>query len=271
MRHAVLFLATLLLGCATGVPGEIGAPELKLAEDVLSKAAALARASGSTPSILTAATLHSRARGDLGVVREWDQRSQSATTAEGLKDEVTSAVPRDARLAPELSRTLSLCGLVQLLSESSTSPRGGEVILIPTAKFALPIVTAGGLPTAGRYRATYLDVDHPSPCNPQVGDSIAVTVRGQLLRQAIGPIGTLQRLQDVEEKIRCTIGPSMTTKDVPFTSQGDVLQVSCKHESTVGFPIESTHAFLRTARQYIPLSIVRAVGTDVRYQYTLIR
>lgn len=259
-----------MASCATEVPGEIGADELKLSDDLRAKVSALAKEIDRMPHLVSTSILHTRAVGDLGAVYDWDQRGQSTTTPDGLKDDVLSAVPRSSRLAPEISRTLSLCGLVPLMSESSSSPRGSEITFIPTARFSLPVVTGGALPTGGRYRASALEIDHRSPCNPRAGDSISITIKGQLLRRVIGPIGTLQRLQDVEEKIRCLIEPG-DSKGLPPLTRGDVLHATCKHESTLGSPIESRHAYLPAFRQYVPLLIVRGKGTDTRYEYTVLR
>lgn len=266
----VLFLSTLLFGCATGVPGLIGANDLKLGDELRAQVAAIARKAGPNQPIDANAVLYLRARGNFGGVNTYDQRSQWVGTGDGLTEEVRSIVPRDKRAAPEFERSLSLCGLVELLSESSATPPRSEITFVPTASTAIPIVTGGGLPSGGRYLASAFQVDHPSPCTPQLGDSISVTKQGQLLRRVIGPIGTIQRLQDVEEKMRCTVGPGVN-KDVSPIREDDLFQVTCKHESSIGWPIASTFAYLRSSHQYIPLLTIRAEGTDIRFQYTSIR
>lgn len=271
MRYAAfLVLSTLLLGCATEVPGLIGATELKLSSELRTKLAAIANKAGPVQPTTTNAVLYSRARGNLGAVDTYDQRTQASRTLDGLKEEVRSIVPRSSRSAPEFERSLSLCGLVDLVSEASANPPRTEVTLLAAGNSVLPIATGGGLPSGGRILVLSLEIDHPSPCSSQVGDTIVMVKKGQLLRRVMGPIGTLQRLQDVEEKIRCTVG-SGVNKDMPFMREDDLLEVACKHDSSIGWPIATTFAYVRSARQYLPLLAVRAEGTDVRFQYTSIR
>lgn len=271
MRNVfVLLISLLLFGCATEVPGLIGATDFKLSMELRAKAATIARKAGPVQPVTTEAVLHSRARGNFGSVILYDQQVQSASTADGLQEEVRSIAPRSARAASEYERSLSLCGLVDLLSESTATPPRSEIALIRTTSSVLPVVTSGGLPSGGRYLVLSLDIDHPSPCSPKAGDKIVILKTGQLLRRVAGPIGTLQRLQDVEEKMTCVVSPGVAL-GLPSHDENDLLQVSCRHESTIGWPIASTFAYLRSGRQYLPLLNVRAEGTDIRYEYKSIR
>lgn len=265
MRLDLFGIATLALisGCATPLP-----PNLPLSDAIREKAASLV-ANGQAESATgnAEAIIHLRAAGNLGMIWTYSLSQRFAKHADGLSEDLATSMRTSGANSPSTSiRTLSVCGLITLKSESATAGAAGALVFVPSAGSVTPIPIGNALPAGNREVATSLDIPVTGVCAPTVGSTFTYRIGGQWERSVYGPLGTIRLVNDFVETTSCT-AQALTPEYQYLAALGATLTVRCNHKSIGGRPTDSVFAYLPGARRYILVYLGYGESTYNRIEY----
>jgi hypothetical protein len=239
---------------------------------VLSRATFLTSSSKATHSLARAdGSFYLRAVGNLGAVWPFSYTQQSSMTADGLTYDVTSLVGQNPRHGSGTTRSLTVCGLVTLLSESAAGGVSGDLMFLPTGKSvtALPVGASPGGMTE-RFRVHSLESDSDAVCNPVLGKPFVIKVSAQRERLIPAPLQPFRVVNTFDEITTCT--PEALHSELSFLAKlGATLLVKCTHQSISRRPIASHFVYIPRAGRYLPIYIQHASSTDDRIEYSNLR
>lgn len=257
----LLITPIFLAGCATAIP------DFVLPKDVRDGAVALSDSSIRTESFMGAqAKYFVRATGNLGIVWKYNHAIQANVTPDGLTDDLTESIP-DGRPLPKITtRSLSVCGLIPLLTESVEGGLPGQLAFIPANRSVNVVSYGGAQPTIDRLRINYLKTDTKDICNPTADKTYSFHIRGHMESASIMPVGTIRRVDELDETTTCKT--ESVGADLKYLEQhGATLLLKCAHKSNQFRPIESKYVFLKKAGRYLKVLSQYSTSADNKFEY----
>lgn len=259
---SLLITPVFLAGCATPIP------DFVLPKDVRNVAISLVESSLKTESFMGAQAKYLvRATGNLGIVWKYDHAIQANVTADGLTDDLTESIPDGRPLTKITARSLSVCGLIPLLTESVEGGLPGQLVFIPANKSVNVGSYGGAQPTINRLRINYLKTDTKDICNPVADKTYSFQIRGHMESASIMPVGTIRRVDELDETTTCKT--ESVSADLKYLEQhGATLLLKCTHKSNQFRPIESKYVYLTKAGRYLKVLSQYSASADNKFEYS---
>jgi hypothetical protein len=183
----------------------------------------------------------------------------------GLTGAQTSAV-MDGGKAVGSGSSLSLCGLIGLLSESKSSTDTSTTTALPAGKVFLPFAIKSSVDFSRRGRLVGLETSASSLCEPASGVEFTLKTEEELIVKTSGLFGGTKEIKRVRES-RCR-----TSADVKPASLigeplvGDYREVQCETVDGNGRTSKTRYAYLIASSFYLPIEEINDVQTtSIRY------
>ncbi len=163
-------------------------------------------------------------------------------------------------------RSLNLCGLLIVASESSTTSDTSVTTVIPIGNLFVPLGIKSSVDFNNRQRLLSLDTVAASLCDPSPGAQFAYSIEGEFTIKTSGMFGRTNTGRRVG-KVSCQVGAEpLAASAIHPALKGDYLPVSCETENPDGKKVRTAYAFLRDVRHYLSLEQVDEWQT-VRTRY----
>lgn len=165
-------------------------------------------------------------------------------------------------------RSLTLCGLVTLLSTSASTNDSNATSAVPVPKLFVPFGLASQVDIGMRIRVTEFEADTDHICTPAPGSTFSYRAEREVSVKTTGLfVHTTIGAGSVE--IFCQVGDApRAASDFGSGLRGDALTVSCDHVTTTGSKRTSEYIYLDEAGLYLQVSEGEpgdAQTTKVRY------
>lgn len=150
--------------------------------------------------------------------------------------------------------SISLCGLVSLLSvsQSSTTSKG----LIPVNGIGILISTSSTVKIAAKSRVTHLESSSASICNISAGETFALEFDRETTRAVEGKFIRDKTTQTTgSSALSCAVSKTAdpASRIAPFLT-GDALTVTCESFDAKKRPVMTRYSYLTEYRHYLPIA-----------------
>lgn len=248
-----------LLGCST--PGKNIDYDLELTLP----AALAAPLRGHTPPLPAAAELLSLERttdvdhrGNFGKITteieqttlRWNSNGQSSTASQSVYTAPDGSKTYSSRTS------VSLCGLVQLLTEQSASGTSQRTTAVPAAGVSLPITFDIKNQSSARYRLRTFEASTPNVCTPTPGMAFSYKLTAELQRKHSNNTYSSNKLHELSEAVTCSVAAEPKPSSALSPSlRGNYLEVTCLHTEPEKAVRSSNLAFLQQSGLYLPIKL----------------
>lgn len=277
----LVFALLVLTGCASRPGRDIqGDLALYMPEPIRQRFASAPRAE----SLVAAPALNffenrqeQELKGNLGlvsVVREqahvtWQQGQLLLIAGSDVAREKTMDNSARARF-----RSMTLCGLVPVFSESAVGLRLNNTMVLPVGKSFIPIDTSMDASLSHRYRLSRFDGDVATVCAPSTGKIFSYRTETERQVKEVNSRGPdFNKQVTINDSVTCKAGSDVQPlSQLSPGAKGSYLRVECEHKDNVENLQRRSLAWLVDAGVYLPLEEVGWRGTIkthyVRLGYT---
>lgn len=150
-----------------------------------------------------------------------------------------------------MSRGISLCGLVILVSESASTTETSITTLLPIGKMFVPFGVNSSTDFNSRYRASSFTTSTPGLCLPTPGADFTYTVEGELTIKTSGLFGRTTNVHRTSKSLCKVASSPMAAASLNPTLQGEALAVSCEVEVQPGKKRTADYVYLIDSQFYL--------------------
>jgi hypothetical protein len=273
LARPTVFLPALVLlaGCASGggSPSTTQDAEFALPPEVQQAIAAHARAGKPVQPLASyVAVAEIDNKGNFGKKVHVDERRTLTRLDSGLVGIVGDSRFRDGS-SQGSGRELTLCGLIPLLRETSSTTETSGTTMVPAGKVFVPFGLKSRTDFNNRFRVVAFEASVSSLCDPAPGTTFTYRTETEFTTrfagQFLGPrTNTGRRITTAT----CRVSPSAEPAGkINPALKGEALGVTCETEAQAGAKSSSRHVFLREAGYYLLIE-QRERMQDTSYQYS---
>ena len=274
---ALLFLA----GCASGggspadsSPATAAAPtgegsEFALPPEVRQAIVAHARAGKvAQPLASYVAVAEIDHKGNFGKKVHVDERRTLTRLDNGLTGVVGSSMFRDGK-SQGSGRELTLCGLIPLLRETSSTTETNTVSVVPSGNVFVPFGVKSRTDFSNRFRVVAFQASIPSLCDPAPGSTFTYRTETEFTIRSTGQfLGARTNTGRRVATATCRVSPAAEpASKINPALKGEALSVTCETEMQAGAKSSSRHVFLREAGYYLTIEQKEGMQ-NTSYQYS---
>ena len=191
-------------------------------------------------------------KGNFGKLTYYERRASYARQDSGLWAVLSSGTFTSGAGGGTM-QSLSLCGLVTLVSTMSATTYNDLTAAIPIGKIFVPFGMRSSIDQSRRQRVTNLETD-ANVCAPAPSTDFSYRTETEVLSSTSGLL-RLSNSTKRDEHFACKVNAESIPASKIFPSlRGDSLRVTCERTAGWGGKITREYAFLKDAALYVLLS-----------------
>ena len=154
------------------------------------------------------------------------------------------------------STSVSICGLIPLLTEQSASGASQITTTVPAAGTPQPISFDVKNLTSAHYRIRTFEANTPNVCTPKPGMAFSYKLTAEVQRKYSSNSYNSNKLHELSEEVTCNVAPeSKPSTSLHPSLRGSHLEVTCLHLEA-DKPARSVRlVFLQESGLYVPIRL----------------